>query len=139
MNIRISESCDGIDWTLIPAALKEAGMGYHSPELHEKAFRNSYAVVFLFDGNLMAGFGRVISDGAYQAALYDIVVMPAYRGKGLGRIIMDRLMEKVPPCNVILYANPGKEGFYERRGFRLLKTGMGRFLNPEVMEKKGML
>jgi GNAT superfamily N-acetyltransferase len=85
------------------------------------------------------GFGRVLSDGAYQAALYDVVVLPAWQGRGIGRAILEHLLQKVRDCNAILYANPGKEGFYGRLGFRRLTTGMGRFLRPGRMEEKGMI
>ncbi len=139
MNFIIQENCDGIRWEWIRDALKEAGMGYYEPDQHRKAFQNSYAVVFVFHGDQMVGFGRAMSDGAYQAAIYDIVVIPAYQGKGIGKTIMDRLLQKIAPFNMILYANPGKEAFYEKMGFRFLKTGMGKFLNPRRMEEKGMI
>jgi len=136
---RIQETCGGIDWTGIPQALREAGMGYYEPERHRRAFENSFATAFVFDGSRLVGFGRVLSDGAYQAALYDVVVLPAWQGRGIGRAILEHLLQKVRDCNAILYANPGKEGFYGRLGFRRLTTGMGRFLRPGRMEEKGMI
>jgi len=36
-----------------------------------------------------------------------------------------------------LYAAPGKERFYEKLGFRRMKTGMALFLNRERMQMKG--
>ena len=35
----------------------------------------------------MIGFGRAISDGTYQAAIYDVAVNPDFQKKGLGNII----------------------------------------------------
>ena len=104
-----------------------------------RPLKTASPVAFIFHDGRMIGFGRALSDGAYQAAIYDIVVLPAYQGEGIGRIILDTLFRKITHCNVLLYANPGKEDFYGRWGFRILKTGMGKFLNPEKMEEKGII
>ena len=115
-------------------------MGFHEPQVHEKAFRNSFAVVFVFHEESLIGFGRAISDGAYQAAIYDMVVLPAYQRQRVGAAILERLLQKTgPACNVILYANPGKEEFYASLGFRFLKTGMARFMDNQKMQDKGIL
>lgn len=138
MDLIIQENCEGICWETIRNALKEAGMGYYTPEMHRLAFENSFAVAFIFHDNQLVGFGRALCDGAYQAGIYDIVVVPAYQGKGIGRIIMDTILPKIAHCNIILYANPGKEAFYDQWGFRILKTGMGKFLHPAKMAEKGI-
>ena len=36
----------------------------------------------------IVGFGRAISDGEYQSAIYD-VVLPEYQNQGVGKLIMD--------------------------------------------------
>jgi hypothetical protein len=36
-----------------------------------------------------------------------------------------------------LYANVGKETFYEKLGFRRLKTGMAKFVKAELMASRG--
>ena len=68
----------------------------------------------MFDGSEMIGFGRALSDGAYQAAIYDVAVLPAYQGKGIGKLIVEKLIERCPDCNYILYSSPGKEIFYQK-------------------------
>ncbi len=72
MDIDIRFDCSEVDWKGISATLKRVGMGYYKPDLHEKAFENSYAAVFVYHGDQLIGFGRAISDGAYQAAIYDV-------------------------------------------------------------------
>ena len=137
MNIEVRHECKNVDWKRIRDILKSVGMGYHSPEMHKKAFDASYCTVFLYDNEELVGFGRAISDGAYQAGLYDCAVVEAYQGRGLGRLIVQDILSKVSNCNVILYASPGKEGFYEKQGFRKMKTGMAYFLNREIMAARG--
>jgi len=139
MDIRLQLDCEDIDWEQVPRILAEVGMAHGSPDDHEIAFRNSSAVVFVYDGSTMVGFGRAISDGVKQAAIYDIAVLPAYQGKGFGRIIIDDLIKKLSGFNILLYANPGKDVFYERFGFRRMRTGMALFADPDEARRKGFI
>lgn len=137
MDFRIQYDCLNIDWNCVSETLKRVGMAYFEGEIHKKAFENSHTVVFVFDGDTLVGFGRAISDGVYQAAVYDIAILPEYQGKGIGRIIMDSIVKNLPQCNFILYASPGKEVFYEKMNFKKMKTGMALFLNQNKMHEKG--
>lgn len=40
----------------------------------------------------MIGMGHIVGDGAIYFYLQDIAVLPAYQRRGIGRLIMDRLM-----------------------------------------------
>jgi len=137
MKIEIKHKCKESDWVEIPEILKSVGMAYHSPEIHKKSFEASYCTVFLYDNEQLIGFGRAISDGVYQAAVYDLAVIKEYQGHGLGRRILRAMLSRLPDCNIILYASPGKEGFYEKQGFRKMKTGMAHFINRDAMAKRG--
>ncbi|WP_291567244.1 MULTISPECIES: GNAT family N-acetyltransferase [unclassified Clostridium] len=137
MDFRIQYDCLNIDWNYVSETLERVGMAYFQGEIHKKAFENSYAVVFVFDDDTLVGFGRAISDGVYQAAIYDIAVLPEYQGKGIGRIVIDNITKNLPQCNFILYASPGKEVFYEKMNFKKMKTGMALFLNQKNMQEKG--
>jgi ribosomal protein S18 acetylase RimI-like enzyme len=137
MEVDVRQDCAGVDWTTVSETLKNVGMAHHEPDVHKRAFEASHTTVFLYDADRLIGFGRAISDGAYQAAVYDCAVHPDFQGKGLGRTIMDAILAQVSHCNVILYASPGKEGFYEKHGFRKMKTGMARFKKSEAMREGG--
>lgn len=137
MTIQIKHDCSDVCWQTVSDTLKSVGMGHHAPETHQKAFEASHTTVFVYDAGKLVGFGRAISDGAYQAAVYDCAVAEAYQGQGLGKRIMETILDRLPTCNVILYASPGKEGFYEKHGFRRMKTGMALFKNSPSMKAKG--
>jgi ribosomal protein S18 acetylase RimI-like enzyme len=133
----IEFDCSGVDWAVVAGTLKRVGMGYYEPHVHKKAFENSHTTVFVYhEGNLI-GFGRAISDDAYEGALYDVAVVPEFQGKGIGSTIVKSILTRLSHCSLILFAAPGKEGFYEKLGLRKMKTGMALFTNPEAMRKRG--
>lgn len=137
MEIKLSFDPAGIDWDMIATTLKDVGMAHYPPEVHKSAFEASHTTVFAWQGGQLIGFGRAISDGAYQAAIYDVAVRPDYQGKGVGAIIIKAMQARLAHCNLILYASPGKEGFYQTLNFRRMKTGMALFKNGDAMAEKG--
>ncbi|HCS76562.1 MAG TPA: GNAT family N-acetyltransferase [Syntrophaceae bacterium] len=110
-------------------------MAYHKPEVHKRAFEASHTTVFIYEESQLIGFGRAISDGEYQGAIYDVAVLPEAQGKGIGKVIIQAILGQLPNCNIILYATPGMEGFYKKLGFGTMKTGMAMFTTTQAMEK----
>lgn len=138
VNLDIQFDCSGVDWNAISETLRDVGMAHKEPGLHKKAFENSYVTVFVRHENRLIGFGRALSDGAYQAAVYDVAVAPDFQGKGIGTTIMKHILARLPQCNVILYASIGKEGFYKTLGFRKMRTAMALFIKADEMRIKGV-
>lgn len=139
MAYRIHNTCKNINWDAVSQVIQEAGLAIHPAELRKKAFENSYRVVFVFDDELLIGVGRAISDGAYQAALYDIAVLPAYQGKEIGSLIIHELHKGLRDFTVILYARPGVEAFYKQFGYSRMLTGMARFEGEGEMRTRGFI
>jgi ribosomal protein S18 acetylase RimI-like enzyme len=137
MNLRLQLDTTYVNWDLVVDIFQKVGMAYHTPEIHNRAFNNSHTVVFIFDEENLIGFGRALSDGEYQASIYDVAVLPNYQGKGIGKMIIQTIIENIPNCNFILYASPGKEKFYEKENFKRMKTGMALFINGERMQRNG--
>jgi ribosomal protein S18 acetylase RimI-like enzyme len=137
MESDVKQDCAGVNWKTVSETLKVVGMAYHDPDVHKKAFEASHTTVFVYHADRLIGFGRAISDGAYQAAIYDCAVLPEFQGQGIGKKIMDNILSRLSHCNVILYASPGKEGFYQKHGFRKMKTGMARFKKGAAMRERG--
>ena len=69
---------------------------YWSPgiplEIVARAVRNSVCVG-LFRGEVQIGFARVVTDRATYGYLCDVVVEPAFRGRGLGKWMVASLLE----------------------------------------------
>ena len=139
VNIELKLDCVGVDWDEVYILRDRAGLGKFTVEQLRKAFENSNITVFAFDANKLVGVRRALTDGACQAALYDLAVLPEYQGKGIGKAMMKSILDRLPDCNVILYANPGKESFYEQFGFSKLLTGMGLFIHATTLREKGFI
>jgi ribosomal protein S18 acetylase RimI-like enzyme len=91
------------------------------------ALRNSTLVITAWLDRRMVGMARVVSDGVFYATIWDVIVCPTCRGRGIGRDIMQRIIRhpKVKRLEfVALFSAAGKEGFYERLGFRVHRRGM---------------
>lgn len=133
MIIFSTEKDNVIDWDKATEVFERAPLGKRKrePEKLKLAFAASYAVVYVFDEDKLIGLGRALCDGEYQAAIYDVVLLPEYQGKSLGKELMTKLCEQLPVGNIVLYAVPGREGFYEKCGFKKMRTAMA-ILNPSM-------
>ena len=58
-----------------------------------------------------------------------------------GRLIIDKLVEQLSHCNIILYTHPQTVKFYQRLGFSLMKTGLVRYGDDhlEAMREMGFV
>jgi len=137
MKVDVKQDCAGVDWKKVSETLKCVGMAYYEPDMHRRAFEVSHTTVFVYYADRLIGFGRAISDGVCQAAIYDCAVLPEFQGKGIGTTIMKNILPRISHCNAILYASPGKEGFYKKNGFRKMKTGMAHFKKGVAMRERG--
>lgn len=90
----------------------------------ERALAGSrYTVTAVCQGQTVA-MGRVIGDGMYHI-IADVIVRPDFQRRQIGTTILTMLLayidEQTPAggrSSVQLIAEPGKEAFYERFGFR---------------------
>jgi len=79
-----------------------------------------FAVAINISANKSVGMGRVISDGIADAYLQDVVVLPEWRNKGVGKMIVSKLLECCRSRSIGwigLIAQPGTDAFYESLGF----------------------
>ena len=93
--------------------------GLTADQLSE-ALAASYHLLGAYDGDDLVGFGRLVSDGIYQCFLCDVIVLPEYQGRGLGKAIVERLVDVARRRGIAwlqLSCARGKRGFYERLGF----------------------
>ncbi|MDL1893438.1 GNAT family N-acetyltransferase, partial [Sphingobacteriales bacterium CHB3] len=68
--------------------IERAPLGKRDPDFVEKTYRGSYVYCFVEDNGKLIGAGRAISDGVSNSAIYDVVVLPEYQGKGIGTFLL---------------------------------------------------
>ena len=85
----------------------------------ETAIQHSEPVVTAWDGERLIGFARATSDRVYRAVLWDVVIHPEYRGRGLGRTLVKTLLAhpSVQGVERVYLMTSSQQGFYERLGF----------------------
>lgn len=133
-------SCDKVAWDELSNLYKIAPLGVKSPEHLENVFSNSRYKCFIYFKDKLIGAGRALSDGADCSYICDIAIHPEYQDHGLGRSILERLLEfSKEHQKIILYAVPGKEGFYEKAGFRKMTSAMAIFKDQEKAQKFGLI
>ncbi|MBW1295194.1 GNAT family N-acetyltransferase [Aquimarina litoralis] len=82
-----------------------------------------FVVIRNEETNQLIGFGRAISDGVFRALLDDIVIDTNYRKKGLGKCIVENLLQQLGEVEqVFLNTKPELEPFYHQFGFTKSKA-----------------
>ncbi|NGQ96837.1 GNAT family N-acetyltransferase [Brevibacillus sp. SYP-B805] len=102
---------------------REAGLSEKRAEAAAVGLANSLFAVTIYHHDSAVGMGRIIGDGGCFYQIVDIAVMPAHQGKGLGKLIMERLMHYLdthahPTAYVSLIADVPANQLYEKFGFQ---------------------
>jgi ribosomal protein S18 acetylase RimI-like enzyme len=101
------------------AALRAAAgwAGYPPEALARSATVGRWVTARLPDGTLV-GMGRCMSDGVLYASIWDMVVLPAYQRRGIGRRIFEELLKPLGGHSLVtLVATPAGQPLYRRYGF----------------------
>lgn len=100
-----------VGWNEFPLEEAQAGLD------------NSY-IWCLRDGDKVVGLARAVWDHGYVLYIADVIVIPEYQGQGLGRLLMEQILDfihdKLKPgyrMMVSLSSAKGKDTFYEKFGF----------------------
>jgi len=124
---------DNVDWNELSALYLAAPLGNKKPVDLKTVFTNSMFRCFVHDDGKLVGAGRALADGVDCAYICDVAVMPSHQGTGLGKEIVGKLVKlSRGHRKIILYAVPGKEGFYRKLGFRRMRTAMAIFDNQAM-------
>lgn len=130
----------GLDWNELSELYRIAPLGNKSAEHLKRVYANSMFKCFVYDSGRLVGAGRAVADGLDTSYLCDIAVHPDYQGKGLGVALVEKLKElSAGHRKIILYANPGREGFYRKRGFRAMRTAMAIFRDQDHAVATGLI
>jgi GNAT superfamily N-acetyltransferase len=104
---------------------KAVGWNEIEKNLAEKSIENALFIITAIIDEKIIGLTRVSGDGGYTVFIADVIVLPEYQGKGIGKILMteamkyikEHFLEKGQEVFVNLMSAKGKESFYKKFGF----------------------
>ena len=97
---------------------------HNKNNIHE-IFSNSTFVTLASHNDKIIGFARALSDGVFNAAIYDFVVKNEFQSQSIGIQILNHILIQIGSLSCIhLISTTNNMKFYEKAGFRKLKTGM---------------
>jgi len=82
-------------------------------------FINSTLVISAWDNGRLVGVVRVLSDKIIRSVIYDLVVDPEYRNKGIGTELIKKCIEHFPSTEWLVQTEKHISGFYEKFGFKI--------------------
>jgi len=96
----------------------------------EKAFEGSLSFG-VFDRARQIGYVRAVTDRCFVSWICDLFLEPAYRGRGLGKWLMECVMSHpdLVHTRLVLSSVPKYQAFYERLGFSPMERGYSRIPN----------
>jgi ribosomal protein S18 acetylase RimI-like enzyme len=105
----------------VQALYDDAGWSVYTKDMEKlmRALNNSLAVVTAWDKERLVGLVRVVGDGETILYIQDILVLVAYKRKGIGRELLAQIFKKFPVRQKVLLTDdtPEARGFYEALGF----------------------
>lgn len=95
-----------------------------SREKHYKILSNSQYVILALDGEKVIGFINAVSDKVLSAYIPLLEVLPGYRGRGVGKELVSRMLKALNDYYMIdLCCDANLAGFYSKLGMSRI-TGM---------------
>jgi N-acetylglutamate synthase-like GNAT family acetyltransferase len=88
------------------------------------AIANSEPVISLTDEQKLVGFARATSDGIYRATIWDVVIHPEYRSRGLGSKLVETILShpRIRLVERVYLMTTHQQEFYEKIGFECNTT-----------------
>ncbi len=101
----------------------DCGLSAKTSEACTIGLPNSMYSLMIQEEGKVIGMGRVVGDGGCFCQVVDICVIPEKQGNGIGRIIMERILNfiktKLPKsCYTSLIADGDASFLYEKFGFK---------------------
>jgi GNAT superfamily N-acetyltransferase len=87
--------------------------GEYDLEMTEAALKKTLNIT-AWDGEILIGSARLLTDGYFFSTVPEILVNPAYQKQGIGKRLMELIYE-ASPTTVFLGAQAGNEPFFEEK------------------------
>ena len=97
----------------------------HQPQMLEQALSHSLAIYVALDSDTVVGLVRLVGDGFSSVLVQDLIVLPIYQRKGIGRALMKEALEDYKDVYQVQLVTEQTEKtlvFYRSMGFEILST-----------------
>ena len=118
--IDIREGLEGLTPSRITTLYRRAPLmrQVHDPEQTWKMFEQASIVITAWHDRHLAGIARVLSDGVLYSYLCDLAVEPDVQGLGVGKALIQAVIERCEGTELVLRDSDISTGFYRRLGFK---------------------
>jgi len=93
----------------------ESYSGLDVQDKYKKALQNSITYV-AHVGDELCGYSRSLDDNGFFIYVCDLLVTPKFRGKNIGRELMECIYKDYP--DKIIYVMSDVDKYYEKQGYR---------------------
>ena len=119
----IREGTEGVPAESVETLFVDAGWARNTPDWQKEKFslifENSTWAFTVWDSSRMIGMVRVISDKIMAATIMDLAVLTEYRGKGVGKKLVELCIQKLPHGDWFAHTSADNFSFYEKCGFEV--------------------
>ncbi len=79
---------------------------------------NANLIVSAWDGELLVGISRCVTDFVWTTYLADLAVRASHQRQGIGKELIRQTQAAAPRAKLLLLAAPAAENYYPHVGFR---------------------
>ncbi len=112
---------NGLDLDAVIELYRASTLGERRPvddrERMAAMLRHANLVITAWDGELLVGISRALTDFVYVTYLSDLAVRVSHQRRGIGKELMRRTQAVAPSAQVILLSAPAAEKYYPHVGF----------------------
>lgn len=119
-DIELKEGLEGLTPARIATLYRRAPL-LRPVEDHKKLwamFENSSYIITAWHHGRLVGLARILTDGGLNSMICDFAVEPDMQGTGVGRMILDKVIEKCKGTTIFLYDPKTTAKFYAKMGFQ---------------------
>jgi len=88
------------------------------PDQALESWRNAWPTLVAVADGALVGFVRALTDGEVTMYIAELLVVPGWRGRGLGLALLDACHLLHPHTRLDLLSTESADRFYEANGFR---------------------
>ena len=90
----------------------------------KKMIKKSSCIITIWENKQLIAFGRATSDWRYRAVLWDVIVDKKYQKKGIGKLLINKLLEckAIQDVEKVYLMTTNCKEFYKQSGFQEIEN-----------------